>query len=167
MKFVNLLLWCTFMHLQSEPSTVYFIAYSNRFLLSFIMFCLSQENSDLHPLLPSHKDFPFFRQVITEHHLVAEGGHEGSVTINLVLYCVSVSLFNRPSGLRAGREGGRSTGAPFGGPENLREEEKASQTAHVPQDADEDHRSQKHQRQRSDIDTGLEICELQLCVHVQ
>ena len=54
----------------------------------------------------------------------------------LPILCVFIS---RPSRLGTGREGGHPSGAPPGGVEDLRKEEEASQTTHVPQDADEDH----------------------------
>jgi len=59
--------------------------------------------------------------------------------------CLGAFLY-RSSGLGTGREGGCPAGAPPGGVEDLRKEEAAPQTAHVPQDADEDHGSEKHQR---------------------
>lgn len=59
----------------------------------------------------------------------------------------------RSSGPGAGGEGGRPAGASAGGAEDLREEEEASQTSHVPQDAYEDHRSEKHQRERLVLNT--------------
>ena len=64
----------------------------------------------------------------------------------------------RPPGLGAGGQGGRPAGAPARGPEDLREEEETPQTAHVPQDVDEDHRSEKHQRQRSEVQQDSTRC---------
>lgn len=55
-------------------------------------------------------------------------------------------VIGRSSGSGAGGESGRPAGAPPGGAEDLREEEEASQTSHVPQDAYEDHRPEEHQR---------------------
>lgn len=62
------------------------------------------------------------------------------------MFFVFFFKIRRSSGPGAGGEGGRPAGAPAGGAEDLREEEEASQTSHVPQDAYEDHRSEKHQR---------------------
>ena len=49
-------------------------------------------------------------------------------------------MWFRPAGPGAVGEGGRAAGASAGGAQALREEPAATQTAHVPQDADEDHR---------------------------
>lgn len=57
---------------------------------------------------------------------------------NRCLTLFSVFIHRSP-GLGTGREGGRPARAPPGGVEDLRKEEEASQTAHVPQDAYEDH----------------------------
>jgi len=60
--------------------------------------------------------------------------------------CVCVCVCVRPSGPGGALEGGPAPGAAPGGSEDLREEEAAQQTAHVPQNLDEDHRPAQHQR---------------------
>lgn len=58
--------------------------------------------------------------------------------------CVCVCV--RPSGPRGALQGGPAPGASPGSSEDLREEASAQQTAHVPQNTDEDHRPAQHQR---------------------
>lgn len=72
----------------------------------------------------------------TEHHLVGSCDDKRLLTHSFSGLCVFI---HRSSGLGTGREGGHPAGAPPGGIEDLRKEEEASQTAHVPQDANEDH----------------------------
>lgn len=50
-----------------------------------------------------------------------------------------VCFVYRSTGLGRSRQGGHPAGTPSGGAEDLCKEEEAPQTAHVPQDADEDH----------------------------
>lgn len=52
---------------------------------------------------------------------------------------IPLGFTHRSSGLGTSREGGHPTGASAGGTKDLRKKEEASQTPHVPQDADEDH----------------------------
>lgn len=58
--------------------------------------------------------------------------------------CVCVRI--RPSGPGGALQGGPAAGAAAGSPEDLREEASTQQTAHVPQNPDEDHRPAQHQR---------------------
>lgn len=55
------------------------------------------------------------------------------------MFIVRCVFIHRSPGLGRGREGGHPAGAPSGGAEDLRKEEEAPQTAHVPKDAHEDH----------------------------
>lgn len=73
---------------------------------------------------------------VVEHHLVANCHYDSIIDTFSSVLCVFIY---RSSGLGTGREGGRPAGAPPGGVEDLRKEEEAPQTAHVPQDANEDH----------------------------
>lgn len=60
------------------------------------------------------------------------------LTLFSVLF-LFVCFVYRSTGLGRGRQGGHPAGTPSGGAEDLCKEEEATQTAHVPQDADEDH----------------------------